>query len=90
MLNQVVLVGRITSINELDNKVVLAVTRNEKNSNGIYDTDFVPIKLPKNIFVNVCEYCKKGDLIGAKGFIESNENQEIILVVDKVTFLSSK
>ena len=52
MLNQIVLVGRITSdleINEVENKkvatITLAVPRSFKNINGEYETDFVPVTL---------------------------------------------
>ena len=92
MLNQVVLVGRL--INEVEAKeneyfTKIAVSRGYKNENGEYDTDFVSIRLSKIIGDSISNYFKKGDLIGIRGRIES-ENDNIIIIAEKVTFLSSK
>ena len=105
MLNQVVLVGRLTrdvTVNKSDkgNKVAtlsLAIPRSFKNMDGTYDTDFVDCILFDIIAENTCEYCKKGDIVGVKGWIQSRlvekeelkENQ-IQIIAEKVTFLSSK
>lgn len=93
MLNQTVLVGRIANDFEKgeNEKVVvtLAVPRSYKNAEGEYETDFIPCVLWKGIATNTLEYCRKGDLIGIKGRIQSNENK-IEIVAEKVTFLSSK
>lgn len=104
MLNQTVLVGRLTSEierKEIDGKsyvtCVLAVPRSYKNENGEYDTDFIQITLWQGIADNVKEYCRKGDMIGVKGRIESKvveapigNHYEMSLIAEKVTFLSSK
>lgn len=96
MLNQVVLVGRITEnpkLKQLEDirgaRITLAVQRSYKNSEGVYDTDFIPIQLWNGIAENTCEYCKKGDIVGVKGRLEFKNNQ-IIVVAEKLTFLSSK
>ena len=96
MLNQVVLVGRIVEDVKVDNfeerkvvNVTLAVQRAYKNVEGVYETDFIPVTLWGGIAENTAEYCKKGDLVGVKGRLEKQEN-ELRLVADKVTFLSSK
>lgn len=93
MLNQIVFVGRLTDIKENKEekkaKVTLAIPRNYKNENGEYDTDYIPCELNGVIATNTIEYCKKGDLIGIKGRIES-ENKKIVIKAEKVTFLSSK
>ena len=80
MLNQTVLVGRIVSdpeINETKNDkkvtiVPLAVQRSYKNEEGEYATDFIPCILWDGVAQNVVNYCKKGDLIGIKGRIQSS------------------
>lgn len=101
MLNQIVLVGRLVQdpeIKELENGIktsyiTLAVSRSYKNSDGIYETDFIPCLLYKGIAENTTEYCKKGDVIGVKGRIQTKqeENKNIIeIVAEKVTFLSSR
>lgn len=105
MQNVVFLIGRLVSDPELkksDNEkdyatITLAVQRSFKNSNGIYETDFIRCKLWNGIATNVHEYCKKGDLVGVKGRIqirsyEENEETKYIteIIADKVSFLSNK
>ena len=98
MLNQVVIIGRITRDLEkqiekdTDNKIVcmtLAVPRSFKNENGEYDTDFISVRLYKGVAENTFEYCKKGDLVGVKGRVQ-NENGAMTIIAEKITFLSSK
>ena len=105
MLNQIILVGRLTNTPEvkvLDNgkkrsSVVLAVPRNYKNSNGEYETDFVDCVLWTTVAENTAEYCKVGDMIGVKGRLQSRyvENPEGVkkkkteVVAERITFLSS-
>lgn len=101
MLNQVILVGRLVQdpeIKELENGIrtsyiTLAVSRSYKNSDGIYETDFIPVRLYKGIAENTTEYCKKGDVIGVKGRIQTKQEKDkniIEIVAEKVTFLSSR
>lgn len=105
MLNQVVLVGRLTSDPEAvqleggHKKSIfnVAVPRSFKNSNGEYETDFIRCVLWDAIATSTAEYCHKGDIVGIKGriqvtqFEENNEKKYITEVVaEKVTFLSSK
>ncbi len=105
MLNQVVLVGRLVKDVEVrtgdnDGKysfVTIAIPRSYKNHDGIYETDFVECILWNNIASNTAEYCKKGDIIGIKGRIESRVIEEnkinktiLQVIAEKVTFLSSK
>lgn len=105
MLNQVVLVGRLTSDPEAvqleggHKKSIfnVAVPRSFKNSNGEYETDFIRCVLWDAIATSTAEYCHKGDIVGIKGRIqvtqyeESNEKKYLTEVVaEKVTFLSSK
>ena len=87
MLNQVVVVGRIYSIE--NGELVLAVPRSFKNENGEYDTDYIEVRLSKSIEENVSTYCEKGDLVGVKGRLESGINK-MQVIAEKVTFLSSR
>lgn len=92
MLNQIVLVGRMTSdlkIKEDKANITLAIPRNYKNKDGEYETDFIPCELMGKIAESTAEYCKKGDLIGIRGRIES-ENKKVIIKAEKITFLSTK
>lgn len=96
MLNQTVLVGRLTDkpeVKELEDgkkvcNVTLAVPRSYKNENGEYDTDFIPVVLWNAIAGNVVEYVTKGDIVGIKGRLE-NRDTGLTLIAEKVTFLSS-
>ena len=103
MLNQIVLVGRITQdpkVTELDHgkkvcNVTVAIPRSYKNENGEYDTDFVKCTMWSGVAENTSEYCKQGDLIGIKGRIQTriiekdNSKQSIQEVIaEKVTFLA--
>lgn len=104
MLNQTVIVGRIVGepkIKEEDGRkssnLVLAVPRSYKNENGEYDTDFLECTIWNGIAESVCEYCKKGDLVGVKGRLESkiiekdgNSERKMNIVAEKITYLSSK
>ena len=106
MLNQVVLVGRLTrniSVNKSENgikvaTIPLAIPRSFKNVDGNYDTDFINCVSFDNIADNVKEYCKKGDIVGIKGRLQSRvieknkKKKEYVMdvVCEKVTFLSSK
>lgn len=105
MQNLVYLIGRLVSDPELkktENEkeyttITVAVQRAFKNPDGIYESDFIRCNLWNGIATNVSEYCKKGDLVGIKGRIqirsyEENEETKYIteIIVDKVSFLSSK
>ena len=87
MLNQVVVVGRIYSME--NGKLVIAVPRSVKNENGEYETDYIEVRLSNNIASNVSTYCEKGDLVGIKGKLESDVNR-MFVIAEKVTFLSSR
>ena len=105
MLNNTVIVGRIVrdlEVHETENgnnvaQLTLAVPRSFKNMDGQYDTDYIPCVLWKGIAENTAEYCKKGDLVGIKGRLqtrsyEQNDDVKYVteLVAEKVTFLSTK
>ena len=104
MLNQVVLVGRIVFDLELKKNdsgkkylsLLLAIPRSFKNIEGTYDTDFIRCIVWDNVASNTSEYCKKGDIVGLKGrlqsrLVERNDKKENIMEVigEKVTFLTS-
>ena len=105
MLNQLVVIGRLVRDPELRQtengknvtNITLAVPRSYKNSNGEYDTDFIDCVLWSAVAESTTEYCKKGDLLGVKGRVqtrvyEKDEEKKYAteVVAEKVTFLSSK
>lgn len=104
MLNQVVLVGRLTSNPEIittengkkTTNITVAVQRSYKNMDGLYETDFIRCVLWNGVASSACEYCHSGDIVGVKGRIQTrsyekdNEKKYVMEVIaDKVTFLSS-
>lgn len=104
MLNQVVIVGRLVAspeVKETENgkkvtNVTIAVPRSYKNAEGVYETDFVDCALFNGVASNTAEYCRKGDLIGVKGRIQTetyekdgDKRKSTQVIADKVTFLSS-
>ncbi len=105
MLNQIVLVGRLTrdiTVNKSDNGVKvatisIAVPRSFKNVEGVYDTDFIDCVAFDTIASNTSEYCNKGDIVGIKGRVQSNmiekegkKENKLEIICEKITFLSSK
>ena len=104
-MNSVILVGRLTQNPEIqvvdDNKkvttIILAVNRNFKNPDGIYETDFIRCILWNNVAATTTEYCRVGDVVGIKGRLQTSkytdENDKVHYVTDviaeRVTFLSS-
>ncbi len=104
-MNNVILVGRLTQNPEIievdENKkvtsVILAVNRNFKNAEGIYESDFIRCILWNSVAATTTEYCHVGDVIGVKGRLQSSkyedENKKVHFVTDviaeRVTFLST-
>ena len=105
MHNMVYLIGRLTedpTLKELDDgremlSINLAVSRSYKNEDGIYETDYLRCVFWNVLAAHTCEYCKKGDLVGVKGRIQtrSYEDEEgnikyiTEIIVDKISFLAS-
>jgi len=105
MLNQVVLVGRLVenptvTTSENGKKytfVNLAVPRSFKNSEGIYETDFIRCVLWNGVASNTSEYCHSGDVVGVKGRLQTRryEDEEknikyiTEVIAEKVSFLAT-
>lgn len=105
MLNQFILVGRLTrkpelhesSNNKKYSKIVLAVPRSFKNMDGSYDTDFIDCILWDNVAKNAVEYCNCGDVIGVRGRLQVNiyekDDKKIYrleAIAERITFLTPK
>ena len=86
MINNVVLVGRMTRDAELrytpQNQAVatftLAVNRNFKNQSGEREADFINVVIWRQQAENLANWAKKGTLIGITGRIQTRtyENQQ--------------
>jgi len=106
ILNNYMCVGRLVGdpeLKELESgkkvtNITLAVPRSYKNENGEYETDFIDCTLWDAVAKNTSEYCKKGDLIGIRGRLETNvyetdkgdKVKKSYVVVERLSFLSSK
>jgi single-strand DNA-binding protein len=106
MLNQIVIVGRLVrdpELRETDNgkkvsNITVAVPRSYKNLKGEYETDYIDCVLWTGIAENTVEYCKKGDLLGIKGRVQTRtfetdddkKRHVTEVVAEKITFLSPK
>lgn len=84
MSNIVMIIGRILEFKD-ENYIKVATTRNFKNADGVYESDFIEIKLSEIIMKRTKEYCKKGDLVSIKGRIESGN----VIVANSISVLNS-
>ena len=106
MINNVVLVGRITKDLELrytsNNKettsFTVAINRAFKGQDGQTQADFIGCVAFGKTAENVCRYCAKGSLIGVEGRIQTRNYQNnqgntvyvTEVIADRVQFLDAK
>lgn len=105
MINNVVLVGRLTATPELrktPNGVsslqgTLAVNRNFKNQNGEREADFINFQSWRGVADVIAQYCSKGSLIGITGRLqvrsyEKNGERHYVtyVVAETVTLLEKR
>lgn len=97
MLNQFYTVGRMVSdvIMLDDNRanVRLSVPSPIKNEYGDYECNDVEFMISGKMIDIISKNCKKGDLLGVKGFLTSQEINGVMmptLMTKNITFLSSK
>lgn len=97
-MNEVCIVGRITNnikMQETEESVKyivvrLSIPRPFKNSKGVYDTDYVNVKIIGTMAEQCSSYIEKGDMLGVKGRLSKTKGTNLEIVAEKVTFLSSK
>jgi len=105
-MNSVTLVGRLTAEPEVKESsdggcrtsITIAISRDYKNSDGIYEADFIKCVLWNGIAGATRDYCHKGDVVGIRGKLQSRsyetEDKEkkyiTEVIVDKVTFITAK
>lgn len=105
MINQVVLTGRlvsdpdivVTENNKKKTVVTVAIPRTYKNMEGNYESDFVRCVLWNGIAESTCEYCKKGDIVGVRGRLQTSKYETdnnvkycMDVIAEKVSFISNK
>ena len=93
MLNQVVLVGRISGPIELELDgnctITLKVIKSTKNSNNEYDSDYIDVTLTGDVAQKMRDHCKEDDLVGVKGSLRKIKNDfRMTVEAEKITFLS--
>lgn len=105
MLNKVILIGNITKDIELMTttsgisvcRFTLAVNRKFKNSEGNYDTDFIPCKAFRKTAEFLSKYAKKGQQISVVGSIQTGNYEKdgqkyytTDIIADEVGFVGNK
>ena len=105
MINNVVLVGRLTAAPDLrktPNGVsslqgTLAVNRNFKNKNGEREADFINFQSWRGVADVIAQYCSKGALIGITGRLqvrsyEKNGERRYVteVIAETVTLLEKR
>lgn len=92
MLNQFVLVGRVSNINKTNDKectVTLEIPRSFKNENGDYENDYVQVSIKGEQAKTAMEYLVQNDLVGVKGrFSNTSDIGTLVLFVERLTFLA--
>lgn len=97
MINNVVLIGRLTKDPELKytqtgiatTRFTLAVNRPFKNQNGENEADFINVQVWRKQAENAANYLKKGSLAGVTGRIQTgsyvNQQGQRVYTTDVVT-----
>lgn len=104
MINQIILVGRLTGdpeIEEYENGkkrtiINIAVQRQFKNIDNKYDTDFFRCVLWNGMASNTKNYCQRGDIVGVKGRVQNRNNVDsenntryiTEIIAEKISFVS--
>lgn len=103
-MNNAYLVGRLTKDPEIENyeggkrtHITIAIGRPFRNSSGIYETDYITCTIWNAIADRVCEYCKKGDMLGIKAriqnnnYIDKNDNKVFTyeFIAEQISFMHS-
>ena len=91
MLNQVVIVGRLTERPRIEWTTAymsLSVPRSYKNEMGEYENDIIPVKITAQGIIDHLDHIQLNDLIGVKGRLINNGNF-VEVIADKLTFLSN-
>ncbi|QLY40160.1 hypothetical protein HF295_04500 [Hujiaoplasma nucleasis] len=84
MLNQVVLVGKVSKLDKQAGIVLVHINRANNK-----DSDLIPVKLNEILMDNVLEYLIEGAIIGVKASL--NIDDDILrIVAEKVTFINTK
>ena len=105
MLNQIILVGRLThdvEVKTLDDgrkvgDLSLAVQRSFKNMDGQYDTDFMRVSVWEGLATAIESYAKKGVMLAIKGRVQTKKYEvseekkihTLEVIAERVSYLTS-
>lgn len=97
-MNQVILVGRLKDdpkVEQIDDDkklttITLLIQRSFKDMNGEYQIDEIDCELWNHFGTTTTEYCRKGDVIGVRGRLAKVNDKDMVVIGERVTFLSSK
>lgn len=84
--NQLILLGRFQKFVSSTNKEAIFLIDFTDSNN---EHHCVPIYITGIIVDKMKEYCKSNDVIGIRGSISTDANDNIIIIADKITFLAS-
>lgn len=93
MLNQYVIIGRMLSIYDLNDNTgnsIMTISVIKLNSDEEDSYNNIKFLLKNNLSTNAKAYFKEKDLVGIRGYIDTDEDENIVLVADKITFLSQR
>ncbi len=105
MLNNIILVGRLTKDPEVMKtegevsvaNITLAIDRPFRSSDNVFDTDFIPVSVWRGYADAVANYCKKGSIIGVKGRVQNRPIiiaektiQTLEVIAERVSFINLK
>ena len=104
MLNQVILIGRLTQDPEVKvledgrkvSYITIACQRAFKNMEGTYDTDFIKITVWEGLATAIESYTSKGVMIAVKGRLQTwkyevSEDKRLNMlevIADRITYLT--
>lgn len=92
MFNQVFLVGRIAEDYSKDSSI-LTVEIKKNGTDNMFETESVDVTIKGSISQSLSQYCKKGDIIGIKGTVQSIIEDNVkknLIVANKITLMNSK
>lgn len=84
MLNQVVLVGKVSKLDKQAGIVSIYIKRGNNK-----DSDLIPVKLNELLMKSIHEYLIEGAIIGVKASLNI-DNDILRIVGEKVTFINTK
>ena len=106
MYNYIMLIGRMCNDVEISesesgktySRFTLAVQRPFKNSDNVFDTDFIPVTIFDNLCDSAQTYLHKGDLVALKGRVSTNEVElsngskinALGVIAERIMFISQK